>query len=97
MLASASSLSGRDRNRLESIQRNALELQQLINQLLDFRRMELGAEHISPRNADMVQFLSAAVETFQPLAQRKHIELCYIHPKKALYAAFDHEKMHRIV
>lgn len=97
MLASASSLSERDRNRLESIQRNALELQQLINQLLDFRRMELGAEHISPRNADMVQFLSAAIEAFQPLAQRKNIELNYIHPDKVLYATFDHEKMHHIV
>lgn len=97
MLESGQSLSASDRSRLETIQRNALELQQLINQLLDFRRMETGLHRLSLRNADMTKFVSVAVESFTPLAQQKNIELTFDHQPQPLYATFDHEKMRHVV
>ena len=97
MLAGKKALSERDQMRLESIQRNALELQQLVNQLLDFRRMEIGVQTLSPRHADISGFILAAVDAFHPLAQRKGITLSYEHPNEPIYATFDHEKMHHII
>ncbi|MDE6721408.1 MAG: response regulator [Bacteroidaceae bacterium] len=97
MLASGNSLPELDRLRLETIHRNTLELQHLVNQLLDFRRMEVEEQRLSLRNGDMNGFVLAAVNAFLPLAQRKGILLNYERPDKPVYAIFDHEKMHHVV
>lgn len=58
----------RDRERLETIKRNAQELQQLIDHMLDFRRMELGDVHLNKRNGDMKALMAMAQDSFQSLA-----------------------------
>lgn len=97
MLKNSRSLCEKDRARLEGIQHNAQDLLQLINQLLDFRRMELGNMQLHVRNGNLKEFLQAAQQTFQPLAQRKRITLTMEGVDRAIYANFDHEKMHHIL
>lgn len=97
MLSASDKMSERDKQKLQGIQRNAQELEQLINQLLDFRRMEMGTQKLSTHNGNITEFITAAVNAFKPLAQRKNIALNFDHPEKDIYATFDHEKMHHII
>lgn len=87
----------RDRERLETIKRNALELQQLIDHMLDFRRMELGDVHLNKRNGDMKALMAMAQDSFQSLAQHKHIDLRFLHDDANFYATFDHEKIRHVL
>ena len=87
----------RDRERLETIKRNAQELQQLIDHMLDFRRMELGDVHLNKRNGDMKALMAMAQDSFQSLAQHKHIDLRFVHDDANFYATFDHEKIRHVL
>lgn len=97
MIKNSQHLCEKDRARLEGIHRNAQDLLQLINQLLDFRRMELGDVKLQVRNGNLKEFVQAAHQTFLPLAQRKQIAFSMEGVDKPVYANFDHEKMHHIL
>lgn len=90
-------LPARDRERLQTIQRNAQELEQLINHMLDFRRMELGNVRLNMRNGDLSALMKVAVESFQPLAGHKEIALRFEPSEGNYYAMFDHEKMRHVL
>lgn len=53
------------------IYRNAEKLLQLVNQLLDFRKLEMQGERLSVRMGDIVVFVQDAVEAFCELVKEK--------------------------
>jgi DNA-binding response OmpR family regulator len=97
MLKKSDSFSSTDRKRIESMHANAKELLEMINQLLDFRRMELGEAQLNVKNGNIVDFINTAIETFHPMAARKQITLSFNKPSKSLYINFDHEKLHYVI
>ena len=97
MMKKSQSLSETDRSRLQAIHSNANELMQMINQLLDFRRMELGDIHLNAKNGNISEFMQSAVESFRPLADSKNITLSLTKPDKDIYMNFDHSKLHHVV
>ncbi len=97
MLKKSDSFSSADRKRIESMHSNAKELLEMINQLLDFRRMELGEAQLNVKSGNIVDFINTAIETFQLIAARKHINLSFNKPSKSLYINFDHEKLHHVI
>lgn len=59
------------KQRLVVIYRNAEKLLQLVNQLLDFRKLEMQGERLSVRMGDIVVFVQDAVEAFCELVKEK--------------------------
>ena len=78
------------------VQRNARQLLQLINQLLDLARLESGHLTLSPEAGDLIEFIRQIVDTFQPLAREKGLDLIYDNQLTGFYA-FDADKLEQIV
>ncbi len=60
---------------LRAIERNARLQEQLIEQLLDFSRINNGLLRLDPQKASLVMVLEAAMDTMLPLAKAKEINL----------------------
>lgn len=79
------------------IQRNARRLLNLVNQLLDFRRMELKELKLQKRNDNLVQFVKEIAFSFKDIAEQKSIQLSFNAVNEEVFTAFDHDKVERIL
>ncbi|MBV5315634.1 MAG: response regulator [Prolixibacteraceae bacterium] len=82
---------------VDVMHRNATQLHQLINQLLDFRKMETGNLKLTLTCGDLVSFLSGIVGSFDNYAQEKEIELKFNSLKKEIITNFDADKLGKIM
>jgi signal transduction histidine kinase/AraC-like DNA-binding protein len=79
------------------IYRSANRLLRLINQILEFRKLETGAVDFNPRTSDIVPFLKEVVNLFNGLAIQRKINLSFVSQKETFQTAFDHDKIEKIV
>jgi len=82
---------------LKLIEQNAKRLLQMVNQLLDFRKMEVQGFNYNPSFGDIVAFISESVSSFSNLSEQKHIELAFISRLKELNTYFDKDKLEKIM
>lgn len=68
-------IKGRSLELLKLVKRNALSLQQLVNTILDFRKIQNGRMKLNLAHYDLVKLLSRWVDDFLPTAERKGISL----------------------
>ena len=85
------------RKRAESIYRNAKQLQKLINQLLDLSKLEAGRLLPEITQSNIVEFTEKVINSFQDLAEQKHITLQFIAPQQHLMAYFDSDMVEKIL
>ncbi len=79
------------------IQRSAHKLLSLVNQLLDFRRVDLGKAPLDPVKGDIVSFLKDIHVLFEDLAVKKAIRYIFDSREEAIYMWFDPDKMEKII
>jgi len=82
---------------LSMIKRNARRLLNLVNQLLDFRKMEEQELQLNRSDGEIVSFIKEATESFYDLAERKQIKLTFKSAIDNLYVSYDHDKVERIL
>lgn len=76
--------------------RNARELLNLVNQILDFRKLEQGGSRLELSHGDFNEFCSAVMQMFSEMAQKKQIAFT-TNIEGPLYMNFDKDKMQRVV
>ncbi len=82
---------------LHIVRRNAQQLLVLVNQLLDFRKLDVMGIHLQPSLGDMVQFIRDIVSYFSEFFERNHLQ-CTLHlPKGTLYMYFDADKIGKVL
>ena len=82
---------------VEVMHRNATQLHQLINQLLDFRKLETGNLKLVLSSGDLVSYLSGIVDSFGKFAEEKEIELKFNSLKQSIVTSFDTDKLAKIM
>lgn len=82
---------------VEVMHRNASQLHQLINQLLDFRKLETGNLKLAMGCGDLVAFLADIVGSFDKYAEEKEIILKFNSLKKEIITNFDADKLGKIM
>ncbi len=82
---------------LNLVYRNTKQLDRLINQLLDFRKLETGNLKLTTTQNDMVSVVAEVVQSFQEYAREKHIKLEFHKLKKRLVSLFDPDKIKTIL
>ncbi|QGY44072.1 response regulator [Maribellus comscasis] len=82
---------------LEHIYQNAKKLMALINQLLDFRKMENQGLAFNPSWGNIVEFISSVVASFNDLSENKNIELRLVTNLREFNMMFDKEKLEKIL
>ncbi len=82
---------------LKPIYANAQRLLQLVNQLLDFRRLEMGGEQLTLKTGELVRFIDDLCNNFKDTAEEKQIALTFDSEVEYLYIAFDSDKVYKII
>lgn len=83
--------------KIESIYRNAQQLLLLVNQLLDFRRLESGGEKLELRYGNLSDFLRQFDNTFGKAAIDRQLAFHLRIPSKDVYIYFDSDKLTKIM
>lgn len=83
--------------KLNMIKRNSRRLLNLVNQLLDFRRMEEMELKLHLSEGDLVSFIREVTDSFRDFAERKNIRFNFKSSTQALHVLFDHDKIERIL
>ena len=85
------------RTKLERIYRHADTLLQLVNQLLDFRQLEMGGESLNLEKSDMVEFVRYVASEFKELAKTRSIDFEVSCGTSRIPMWFDEAKMQKIL
>ncbi|TSD67066.1 response regulator [Inquilinus sp. KBS0705] len=82
---------------LVTIKRNGKRLLNLVNQLLDFRKMEYNELKLDLKKGDIVHFIKEVSASFMDVAKQKHIQFIIESEICAYITNFDHDKIERIL
>ncbi|WP_286858365.1 MULTISPECIES: hybrid sensor histidine kinase/response regulator transcription factor [Sphingobacterium] len=84
-------------DQLNLIRRNARRLLNLVNQLLDFRKMEYHELKLQDEDGELVSFVKEVYRSFQDMALQKGIDYSFLPCQEKLYCRFDRNKIERIL
>ncbi|MCV9386672.1 hybrid sensor histidine kinase/response regulator transcription factor [Reichenbachiella ulvae] len=82
---------------LSIISRNVNTLNHLINQLLDFRKLEQDKMELLIEYKDIVPLIESRVASFQILAKNKNVDLHFRSEANSIEFYFDEDKMEKII
>jgi signal transduction histidine kinase/ligand-binding sensor domain-containing protein/DNA-binding response OmpR family regulator len=82
---------------LELIYRNARRLLNLINSLLDFRKLEVKEIKFTPSEGDVIKFIREAAHSFIDLSEKKNIAFSFDSNVPSLEMIFDQDKLEKIL
>jgi signal transduction histidine kinase/DNA-binding response OmpR family regulator len=77
--------------------RNSQRLLELINQLMDFRKLDTGHLKLRVRHLDIVDFLNQIFVSFSILSQKKNINFIFDCDLEKLHMWYDADKIEKIV
>lgn len=84
-------------DQLNMVKRNARRLLNLVNQLLDFRKMEKQELKLNASGGELVSFIKEVTDSFKDFSERKKIVFSYTSEIKEFYTLFDRDKLERIL
>lgn len=82
---------------VDIMHRNASQLDQLINQILDFRKLETGNLKLQFINGELNSFLKNLTQSFMHYAADKGIDLRFSCSTGEIFTRFDPDKLGKIV
>ena len=88
---------GEMRRKLEVIMGHAKELLDMINNLLSFRKLEMGEMKLNLRYGELNDYVAQACESFRPLYDKKGVSLHYTPNSTPLNFYFDKNIVHHIL
>lgn len=94
IIAEANNSSQKDK--LQIVYRNAKQLLQLVNQLLDFRKIDVERQQLTLSNGDIVEFIKSACHTFNTLSER-NIQMSFSSSEDSIFMEFDRDKIGKVM
>ncbi|MGV3504850.1 MAG: two-component regulator propeller domain-containing protein [Adhaeribacter sp.] len=88
---------GEGQQQLQLIHRNARRLLSLVNQLLDFRKLEVQGLALHAAPAEVVAFIREIAFSFNDLSEKKHIRFSFFSQVEQLEMDFDQDKLEKIL
>ena len=82
---------------LKLIQSNSDKLLRMVNQLLDYRKLEAGSLVLEPSQGDIVDFCKKTWSIFNVLAQQKKINYVFSTNIDSQIMSFDADKIEKII
>lgn len=97
IMSTAASLPDTVRKELGIINRNSMRLLTLVNQLLDFRKVEEGAFVLSLNRYRICELLGNVSERFKPMIEQRGIEFTFNRPEEDFEAVIDQEAITKVI
>ncbi|MDW7692912.1 response regulator [Flammeovirgaceae bacterium SG7u.111] len=96
MMAEAKSTNG-DAKMLSLVLRNALQLQRLINQILDFRRIEQNKLKVNLQKADINELVQDVLLACEFGFQKSELQVDFINNAEKIELWFDYDKIEKVL
>ncbi len=96
-LLSEGAVSGQLQQTLKGIEKNSRQLLGLINEFLDFSKLNDGQMRVSLSSGELTLFVSACVRSFEAAASEKQITLSFSSGDVEGFYLFDQEKWSKII
>ena len=87
----------RQKSQLTVVQKNANRLLMLVNQLLDFRKMDMAGMKLNLAQGNIVEFIKSICDSFTNLTDRQGVQLTFFSAIPSLEMAFDEDKLSKIM
>src|SRR5471030_1482631 len=85
------------KKQLEFANRNARRLLNMVNQLLDFRKMEFQELKLHAEDGEIIAFIKEVAYSFNDIGEKKNINFIFDTETDELYCEFDRDKIERIL
>ena len=85
------------REQLQVVERNTNRMLRLINQILDFRKIQNKKMKMQVQRIDVVAFTRKIMENFDSVAEEHHIDFLFETEKAELYLWVDADKYEKII
>lgn len=85
------------RKKLQTIYKNAQQLMELIDTLLDFRKLDVGAEKLRCQTRDIIGYMKEVCDSFQDYAIDRQINLVFDSSVASISMPFDPDKIRKII
>jgi signal transduction histidine kinase/ligand-binding sensor domain-containing protein/CheY-like chemotaxis protein/AraC-like DNA-binding protein len=82
---------------LNFVERNSKYLLSLVNQLMDFRKVESGKLEIVKVKENFLKFIDALVVPFEAFANERHIRICKFYRLHTPEFFFDQDAMQKVI
>jgi signal transduction histidine kinase/DNA-binding response OmpR family regulator len=82
---------------LHLIHQNVMRLLRLVNQLMDFRKVELDKLRLKASEQDLIGFVEEIMEAFRPLSIKRHIDFRLISKERSLPVFFDRNMLDKVI
>ena len=82
---------------LDMIQRNGQQLLQLVNQMLDLTKLNMGKLQLNPQRGELISYLSYLVQAFELYATNKGIQLHFLKEIDQLEMDYDAEELSKVI
>lgn len=83
--------------KFQFIHRNARRLLNMVNGLLDFRKLEMGELKLNRKANNIFNFCQNVFDDFSDIAERKNIHFTFHSDEEKLQMSFDADKIERIL
>lgn len=88
---------GEGRDLMDIMARNSERLRRLVNQLLDFRKVDAGKMEVHNTTQDLIAFLKEVFDTYKYYAGEKNLEYTFTPEVDSLVMDFDKDKLDKMV
>lgn len=85
------------RRELQVVERNTSRMLRLVNQILDFRKLQANKMKLRLQQFDVVAFVQNILDSFYSAAEEHHIRLTFEAEKEPLYLWADEDKFEKIM
>ena len=96
LMANTKNVSNQKQN-LNLIHKNVFRLLRLVNQLMDFRKIEVDKMRLQASENDLISFVSEILQAYQSIAHKRNIDLRLITNESNLMVWFDVNMLDKVL
>lgn len=85
------------RQRITTAYKNASQMKRLVNELMDFNKLEAGNLKLHVEHGDLIQFIGETSRAFTEMAVKRKIRFAFRAESTFLMGWFDKDKLERII
>lgn len=97
LLGGSEPMTPTQRDQLQLVERNALRLLRLVDDLLELARAEGAALRLRPESTDLVELVRQLAKLAEPLARNKGLELLFDAGPESLEVQVDRQQIERVL
>ena len=90
-------ISPAQKHNLQLIHKNVIRLLRLVNQLIDFRKIEVDKMRVRASENDLISFVSEIIQSYQTIAHKRNIDLRLITNERSLAVWFDVNMLDKVI